>query len=105
MIIDCRQRPSRLLRNCREAPEGSRYPEAHAAFVCHRSLRKEPHDADQCACRSARPSLDLLSEAVFCRTTCLPKLLRDWLFHPVPPPNRPCEKSVGSEVRQGKWLA
>jgi hypothetical protein len=33
VIIDGRERPSRLLGGCREAPEESGYPEAHAAFV------------------------------------------------------------------------
>src|SRR5262249_16360419 len=40
VIIDRRERPSRLLRRRREAPEKAGKPEAHAAFVGKRSLRK-----------------------------------------------------------------
>src|SRR6202040_1966254 len=39
VIINGRQRPSRLLRRSREAAEETRDPEAHAAFVGERIFR------------------------------------------------------------------
>jgi hypothetical protein len=48
VIIDRRERPSRLLRRRREASEKARQPKAHTAFVGHRGHRHSDHRTKKC---------------------------------------------------------
>ena len=56
MVVDIRQRPTRLLRRGREASKEAGYPEADAAFVGQRTIGKKNDRERQDACSNAEPA-------------------------------------------------
>src|SRR5262249_54439708 len=65
VIIDRCERPSRLLRSGREAPEEARKPKAHAAFIGLCAIAGEAKDyaAHECNCASCSTMSDASSRA------------------------------------------